>query len=50
MSTPAFFNVLLVLMKFSKKNAPKATSKDTGNGRIKDIAAPIDRLSITFLF
>ena len=27
MSTPALFNILLVLIKFSKKNAPKATSK-----------------------
>jgi hypothetical protein len=41
MSIPALFNILLVLIKFSKKNAPKATSKDTVNGRIKAITAPI---------
>jgi hypothetical protein len=41
MSTPDFFNILLVLIRFSKKNAPKAIIKDMGNGRTKDITAPI---------
>ena len=41
MSTPALFNILLVLIRFSKKNAPKATSKDAGNGRTKAITAHI---------
>jgi uncharacterized membrane protein len=32
MSTPALFNILLVLMKFSSTNVPRAANKDTGNG------------------
>jgi hypothetical protein len=41
MSTPALFNILLVLIRFNNTNAPRATSKDKGNGRIKAIAAPM---------
>ena len=41
LSIPALLSILLVLIKFSKKKAPNAPTRDIGKGRIKDMAKPI---------
>ena len=38
---PDLFRILLVLMKFKNKKAPSAPTKDTGNGKTKDMTKPI---------